>query len=143
MPSQDEPSRDEQRRDEQSTGTERAPDAEFANATPPEAHALRDLADELTGRHNSLPNVWGGLGQMAVECARKHGIAAVEREWRRIAAAERGMPTLRQLVLGADNALNTVATTKPMTDEQRKEAEIAAYVAEVNARAAAKAGKAA
>lgn len=111
--------------------------AGYQVATPPEANELRALAEELTGIPNVLANVWGGLGEKAVRLARKHGMAAVEREWRRIAAAERGMPELRQLVLGADNVLNGVTTAKPLTDEQRKDAEIAAYVAAANARAGA------
>lgn len=76
---------------------------------PPEAHRLRELADELTQRSNAMPNVWGdSLGAKAVRLARKHGLPAVEREWRRIAAEEGGLPELRQLVLGADDILNRV-----------------------------------
>lgn len=99
-------------------------------ATPPEAHDLRGLADELTGRHNSLANVWGGLGEMAVSLSRKHGYHVVEREWRRIAAEEGGMPTIRQLVLGADNALNRITSPTPITKADR-----AADLAEARERA--------
>jgi len=94
------------------------------NPTPPEAHRLRELAEELTGQPNALANVWGGLGATAVRLARKHGIPAVEQEWRRIAADERGMPELRQLVFGADQALNRVATPRTETPAEREEREM-------------------
>lgn len=100
-------------------------DEPYQVATPPEANDLRALAEELTQRPNVLANVWGGLGEMAVLQARKHGLAAVEREWRRIADQEQGFPTLRQLVLGSDNALNRVngapAAARPTEADRRQE----------------------
>lgn len=109
-------------------------DEPYQVATPPEAGPLRDLADELTGRGNSLPNVWGGLGEKAVLLARKHGLPAVEREWRRIAAEERGMPTVRQLVFGADEALNRIRRTPTVTESA--EERDARDLAELRAKAA-------
>lgn len=96
-------------------------------ATPPEAHQLRLLAEELTGQPSVLANVWGGLGEKAVRLARKHGIPAVEREWRRIAAEEGGMPEIRQLVFGADEALNRIRRTPAVTEtaEERDARELA------------------
>jgi hypothetical protein len=91
-------------------------DEPYQVATPPEAEALRDLAEELTGQSNVLANVWSGLGEKSIRLARKHGMAAVEREWRRIASDENGMPELRQLVFGADEALNRVRRTPTVTE---------------------------
>lgn len=102
-------------------------DEPYQVATPPEANDLRALAEELTGQPNVLDNVWGGLGEKAVRLARKHGIPAVEREWRRIAAEEGGMPELRQLVFGADEALNRIRRTPTVTEssEERDARELA------------------
>lgn len=97
-------------------------DEPYQVAVPPEADELRALAEELTGIPSVLANVWGGLGEKAVRLARKHGIVAVEREWRRIAAEERGMPELRQLVLGADDALNPIPRAE-LSREEREAAE--------------------
>jgi hypothetical protein len=96
-------------------------------ATPPEANDLRLLAEQLTGQPNALSNVWSGLGEKAVRLARKHGLPAVEREWRRIAAEEGGMPELRQLVFGADEALNRIRRTPTTTEtaEEREQRELA------------------
>ncbi|HRK48172.1 MAG TPA: hypothetical protein PK324_21235 [Nocardioides sp.] len=103
--------------------------AEYQVATPPEAHRLREVAEELTGIPNVLNNVWGGLGEKAIRLARKHGVPAVEREWRRIAADENGQPELRQLVLGSDDALNRVPRSGPAP----KRDEVAELVARVRA----------
>lgn len=94
-------------------------------ATPPEAAPLQALAEELTQRSSVMANVWGGLGEQAVLLARKHGVPAVEQQWRRIAAEERGMPTLRQLVFGADDALNRVTRSSPETAAERDDRELA------------------
>lgn len=94
-------------------------------ATPPEAAPLQALAEELTQRTNAMANVWGGLGEQAVLLARKHGVPAVEQQWRRIAASERGLPTLRQLVFGADDALNRIARPVVETPAERDDRELA------------------
>lgn len=117
---------------EPDTHTARPPaasDDDYQVATPPEAHRLREVAEELTGIPNVLSNVWGGLGEKAIRLARKHGVPAVEREWRRIAADENGQPELRQLVLGSDDALNRVPRSGPAP----KRDEVAELVARVRA----------
>lgn len=102
-------------------------DEPYQVAIPPEADPLRLLAEELTGQPNVLANVWSGLGEKAVRLARKHGLPAVEREWRRIAAEEGGMPEVRQLVFGADEALNRIRRTPTVTEsaEERDARELA------------------
>jgi hypothetical protein len=102
-------------------------DEPYQVGTPPEADPLRALAEELTGQPNALANVWGGLGERAIRLARKHGLPAVEREWRRIAAEEGGMPEVRQLVFGADEALNRIRRTAPVAEsaEERDARELA------------------
>lgn len=92
--------------------------------------ALCLLAEQLSGTPYGL-QLHSAMGQKAVAMLRKHGPAAVEAEWRRIAAEERGMPTVRQLVLGADNALNRVSSPAPASPADRK-AETAAFVARIN-----------
>jgi hypothetical protein len=89
---------------------------------------LQKLAESLTGTPYGFPR-HGGMGEKVGVLLRKHGLPAVEAEWRRIAAEERGMPTVRQLVLGADNALNRIST--PVTAGKRDE--VAEFVARVRA----------
>lgn len=105
-----------------------AGDPEPALVLPPEAHDLRRLTEELTQRPNVLANVWGGLGEKAVRLVRKHGFPAVEREFRRIAAEENGMPELRQLVFGADEALNRVPRPPAAATPADRKAEITSVV---------------
>lgn len=102
-------------------------DEPYQVSTPPEANDLRALAEELTQQSNVLANIWSGLGEKAVRLVRKHGLPAVEREWRRIAAEEGGLPELRQLVFGADEALNRVRRTPAVTEtpEERDARELA------------------
>lgn len=90
---------------------------------------LQVLAEELTRHPYVMQNVHSGLGAKAVEIMRKHGRAAIEAEWRRIADDEGGLPTLRQLVLGADDVLNPVPAAPRLTPEQREKAEREAIVA--------------
>lgn len=89
---------------------------------------LQKLAESLTGTPYGFPR-HGGLGEKVGVLLRKHGLPAIEAEWRRIAAEERGMPTVRQLVLGADNALNRISV--PTTAGKRDE--VAELVARVRA----------
>lgn len=112
-------------------------DGLYQVSVPPEAPRLQALAEELTQRPNVLSNVWGGLGESAILQARKHGHAAVEREWRRIAAAEGGLPTLRQLVLGADDALNRIPKAIPESAADREARETAELRADAARRMAA------
>ena len=89
---------------------------------------LQRLAESLTGTPYGFPR-HGGMGEKVGVLLRKHGLAAVTAEWHRIAAEERGMPTVRQLVLGADNALNRVSAPAPAG----KRDEVAELVARVRA----------
>lgn len=89
---------------------------------------LQKLAESLTGTPYGFPR-HGGMGEKVGVLLRKHGLPAVEAEWRRIAAEERGMPTVRQLVLGADNALNRISA--PAVAGKRDE--VAELVARVRA----------
>ena len=95
--------------------------------------ALQLLAEQLTRTPYAMPNVHGGLGAKAVAMLHKHGPAAVESEWRRIAEEEGGLPTLRQLVLGADNALNAISGPESSSDRKaREKREAADFVAQAN-----------
>lgn len=96
--------------------------------------ALCLLAEQLSGTPYGL-QLHSAMGQKAKAMLAKHGPAAVEREWRRITAEERGMPTVRQLVLGADNALNRVSSPAPASPADRK-AEVADFVERMNREAA-------
>jgi len=96
--------------------------------------ALCLLAEQLSGTPYGL-QLHSAMGQKAKAMLAKHGPAAVEAEWRRIAAEERGMPTVRQLVLGADNALNRVSSIAPPSPADRK-ADTEDFVARMNREAA-------
>lgn len=72
-----------------------------------------------------------------------HGADAIGEAYREFQRSASGPVDAAQIVFGVHNRLHPLTREKPMTDEQRKDAEIAAYVAEANARAAAKAGRAA
>lgn len=98
---------------------------------------LQKLAESLTGTPYGFPR-HGGMGEKVAVLLRKHGLPAVEAEWRRIAAEERGMPTVRQLVLGADNALNRISA--PMPSGPRDE--VAEFVAKVKAQTREEAARA-
>jgi hypothetical protein len=125
MPSQDEQSRDKTRRDEAQT-SERAPVT--ADDPDDDVTVLQKLAESLTGTPYGFPR-HGGMGDKVAVQVRKHGVGAVEAEWRRIAAEERGMPTVRQLVLGSDNALNRISAPTPATPKD----EVADFVARARA----------
>lgn len=113
--------------------TERAP---VTDDPDDDITTLQKLAETLTGESYGFARD-GTWGVKVATLLRKHGRSAVEREWRRIAAEERGMPTIRQLVLGADNALNPLPSSgKPMTDAERKDAEIQAAIAQIKAETA-------
>jgi hypothetical protein len=99
-----------------------------------EVTTLQKLAESLTGTPYGFPR-HGGMGEKVALQVRKHGLAAVDREWRRIAADEGGMPTVRQLVLGSDNVLNRITAPVAATPSDKK-AEVAEYVARMNREAA-------
>lgn len=91
---------------------------------------LQKLAEELTGQAYVMQNTHSGFGYKAVEeQLRRHHFDAVERAWRQIAnrakAEGTSLPTLKQLVLGADDILNPI----PRVDakEQRADEEAAAF----------------
>ena len=100
------------------------------DAVPLDVRRLQKLAEELTQQPYAMANIHGGLGAKAVTEQLPHGFDRVEQAWRRIAvqtsAAGTSKPTLRQLVLGADDILN------PIPD--RKEGERAEREAEEHAR---------
>lgn len=98
---------------------------------------LQKLAESLTGTPYGFPR-HSGMGEKVGVMVRKHGLGAVEEEWRRIAAEERGMPTVRQLVLGADNALNRISA--PVVAGKRDE--VAEFVAKVKAQTREEAARA-
>jgi hypothetical protein len=95
-----------------------------------DAGRLQRLAEELTGQSHVMANVHSGLGAKAVtEQLARHGFARVERAWRQLAnrakAEGSSAPTLRQIVLGADDILNPVPRAD--TKEQRADEEAAAF----------------
>lgn len=97
------------------------PDALDANA---DVVRLQRLAEELTGQAYVMQNVHSGFGAKAVqEQLNRHRFDATERAWRQIAnrakAEGASLPTLKQLVLGADDVLNPV----PRRDEKEHRAE--------------------
>ena len=93
--------------------------------------ALQEMAEQLTGTAYGFP-LHSAMGEKVSFLVAKHGHAAVEEQWRRIAAEERGMPTVRQLVLGADNALNRIVSSRPQSPAEAKEAEIQAAIRELS-----------
>ena len=127
------PSKDETRRDEQSTANH----APATDDPDDDVTTLQKLAESLTGTPYGFPR-HGGMGEKVGVMLRKHGLQAIEAEWRRIAGEERGMPTVRQLVLGADNALNRISVPAPAG----KRDEVAEYVAKVKAQTREEAARA-
>jgi len=89
---------------------------------PADLTRLQKLAEELTGIPYVMANLYGGLGKKVwEEQLTPHGYSSVERAWRGIhnRSLSEGMnpPTLRQLVLGADDVLNPI----PAGRETRRE----------------------
>ena len=112
------------------------------NGLDPDVVELQLLAEELTQHPYVMQNVHSGLGAKAVEAMRKHGRVAIEAEWRRIADDEGGLPTLRQLVLRADDVLNPIGQER-LSPKERREREREEYLARTRAEmAAAKAARA-
>jgi hypothetical protein len=77
-----------------------------------------------------MANVHGGLGLKAVtEQLARHGFDRVKAAWervsRQITAAGTSQPTLRQLVLGADDVLNPIV--RPDLKEDREDEQREAY----------------
>lgn len=66
---------------------------------------LQVLAEELTGQPYALVNLAGRMGEMVRHQLSAKGLREVERTWRSVAAAAGPEPTIRQIVLGADDAL--------------------------------------
>jgi hypothetical protein len=97
---------------------------------------LQKLAEQLTGVLYGFPR-HAGFGPQVAALLRKHGVAAIQREWQRIAADERGMPTVKQLVFGADDALNRVPKPGPAESaSDREDRELAELRAEAQRRMA-------
>lgn len=76
-------------------------------ARDPEWLALQTLAEQLTQQPYALANPYGGWGARAITDLHRHGLAAVSEAWRKVTSAT-GKPTVRQLILGADDILNPV-----------------------------------
>lgn len=107
-------------RDERGSHEPSAPPS--PNGVSPEFQTLQGLAEELTGAAFVLGNPHSALGEKVSRLVAKHGLRAVDREWRRIASEEGGLPEIRQLVLGADNALNPIrAADRPDPKAERAE----------------------
>ena len=119
MPSQEEPRRDETSQEE--TRREPPPDG-GGNARDPNGDVqtnLALLAERLTQHPYVMLNTISGPGAKAVEMAAEHGEAEVARSWERITARVAPKhPTLRQLVLGADDELSPIPGR--MTEAERK-----------------------
>lgn len=64
-----------------------------------------------------------------------HGADKMSDEYRRFREAASGPVDAAQLVFGVHNALHPLVKAKPMTDAERKDAEIAAAIRELNASA--------
>ena len=128
--SRDEQSKDETRTNARTGGLEPVGsvmadiDVLHPDSIPLDVRRLQRLAEELTGQAYAMNNLHSGYGKKAVAEQLPHGFDRVERAWRKIANQAKGegtsKPTLRQLVLGADDILNPV----PQQDssEQREQA---------------------
>lgn len=125
MPSQD---RAEQSKDEQSRDETQAPRAPARNGLDHDVGQLQLLAEQLTQTPYVLQDTYGKLGAKAVALMRQHGRERLEAEWRRITESLGGQATLRQLVLGSDDALNPIPGRTPMSAKERAEAEKAEAV---------------
>lgn len=139
----DETRLDEQRQDE--TRKERAlgpmpvkgmdgavVEVDVQSEIPTDLTRLQKLAEELTGVPYVMANVHGGLGKKAwQEQLLPHGYSRVERAWRgihnRSFAEGSSPPTLRQLVLGADDILNPVPAGREMRRDMGREDENARF----------------
>lgn len=98
-------------------------------APDPDVGRLQRLAEELTQQAYVMASVHSGFGKKAVdEQLRRHGYDRTENAWRQIAnrakAEGKSLPTLKQLVLGADDILNPVprADSKELKAEEEREA---------------------
>jgi hypothetical protein len=88
--------------------------------------ALQALAEELTQQPYALANLNGKLGEKALRQLAAHGLMATERAWRAAAEASGPLPTIGQVVLGADNRLNPIPGA-PDTRAEREHAEEAEH----------------
>ena len=116
-----EPLRAETRRTEPTRSDARATNG---GAPTDDEFALQALAEELTQQPYALANLRSRLGETAVRQVAVHGLAATEAAWREVAADAGGTPTLRQLVLGADDRLDPIPQAPRLTAKERKEAEL-------------------
>lgn len=130
MPRQDEQRKDEKRRDETSKSNGARP--------PADAFDVMMVVEDLT-RSRFGYREGHRIHDTLVADVGNHGAAAIADRYRAFRATSPGPVDAAQLVFGVHNALHPLTSAKPLTDEQRKDAEIAAYVAAANARAAAKA----
>lgn len=130
------PSRDEQRKDE----TRRDETSKSNNGARPPADAfdVMMVVEDLT-RSRFGYREGHRIHDTLVADVGNHGAAVIADRYRAFRATSPGPVDAAQLVFGVHNALHPLTSAKPLTDEQRKDAEIAAYVAAANARAAAKA----
>lgn len=135
MPTKTSTRRDEDKdaqREARANGPEKVaailPDAFSNDPIPVDVRRLQKLAEELTQIPYVMANPFGGWAKKAVEEQLPHGYERVERAWRTVANQTKGAgsskPTLRQLVLGADDLLNPVPhqDAKDARDDAAREA---------------------
>lgn len=128
VPSRAEQSKDETRRDETSKSN--------GARTPADAFDVMLLVEDLT-RHRFGYREGHQIHDTLVADVENHGAPAIAERYRAFRATAPGPVDAAQLVFGVHNALHPLVRSKPLTDQERKDAEMAAYVAAANARAGA------
>jgi ketosteroid isomerase-like protein len=88
-----------------------------------EQFAIQGLAEELTNTPFALGNWHSKLGGMVTHQLSARGLAAVTQAWQTVAAACEGPPTIRQLVLGAEDVLFPVPRVSPQAEDPKALAE--------------------
>jgi hypothetical protein len=96
--------------------------AAHANGESDDALEIQALAEELTQQPYVLANLHSKIGEMAMRQVAAHGVEAVSRTWREVAHDAGGMPTIRQVVLGADDRLNPIPSV-PVVDHAARDIE--------------------
>jgi hypothetical protein len=97
--------------------------------------SLAGLAERLTGQPNVLVNRDGTWGKKAAWQLATHGYDAVGRAWTDVANDWGGYPTIRQLVLGADDRLNPLLPPKRASPDERQRQERAGLVDKIEQQA--------
>lgn len=127
------PSQDEQSKDE----TRRAKPSKSNGARPPaDAFDVMLVVEDLT-RSRFGYREGHQIHDTLVADVGNHGAAAIAERYRAFRATAPGPVDAAQLVFGVHNALHPLVRSKPLTDQERKDAEMAAFVAAANGRAGA------